>query len=56
MQGRSYTEIPVKVIGFKLPIDDAKWTITILIHTIIPDKGFVISLALEVKIDDLEMG
>ena len=50
-----YTEMPVKVSGFKQPIDDAEWTITTLTHTISPGNGFVTSLELEVKIDDLEM-
>lgn len=56
-EGRAdlYTEMPVKVSGFKQPIDDAEWTITTLRHTISPDSGFVTSIELEVKIDDLEM-
>jgi len=56
-EGRAdlYTEMPVKVSGFKQPIDDAEWTITTLTHTIGPDSGFVTSIELEVKIDDLEM-
>lgn len=56
-EGRAdlYTEMPVKVSGFKQPIDDAEWTITTLTHTIGLDNGFITSLELEVKIDDLEM-
>lgn len=56
-EGRAdlYTEMPVKVSGFKQPIDDAEWTITTLTHTVSPDNGFTTSLELEVKIDDLEM-
>ncbi|QFH51081.1 phage late control D family protein [Leclercia adecarboxylata] len=56
-EGRAdlYTEMPVKVSGFKQPIDDAEWTITTLTHSIGPDSGFVTSIELEVKIDDLEM-
>lgn len=56
-EGRAdlYTEMPVKVSGFKQPIDEAEWTITILTHTVSPDDGFTTSLELEVKIDDLEM-
>ncbi len=56
-EGRAdlYTEMPVKVSGFKQPIDDAEWTITTLTHTISPDNGFTTSIELEVKIDDLEM-
>ncbi|EMY8342626.1 TPA: phage late control D family protein [Escherichia coli] len=56
-EGRAdlYTEIPVKVSGFKQPIDDAEWTITTLTHTVSPDNGFTTSLELEVRIDDFEM-
>lgn len=56
-EGRAdlYTEMPVKVTGFKRPVDEADWIITTLIHTISPDNGFTTSLDLEVKIDDLEM-
>lgn len=50
-----YTEMPVKVIGFKQPIDDVSWTITTLTHTVNPDSGFTTSIELEVKIDDLVM-
>lgn len=56
-EGRAdlYTEMPVKVSGFKQPIDDAEWTITTLTHTVSPDYGFTTSLELEVRIDDFEM-
>jgi phage protein D len=56
-EGRAdlYTEMPVKVAGFKQPIDDAEWTITTLTHSVSPDNGFTTSMELEVKIDDLEM-
>ena len=56
-EGRAdlYTEMPVKVSGFKQPIDDAEWTITTLTHTVSPDNGFTTSLELEVKIDDIEI-
>lgn len=56
-EGRAdlYTEMPVKVSGFKQPIDDAEWTITTLTHTVSPDNGFTTSLELEVRIDDFEM-
>ena len=56
-EGRAdlYTEMPVKVTGFKQPIDDAEWTITTLTHSVSPDDGFTTSMELEVKIDDLEM-
>ncbi|MFG1173866.1 phage late control D family protein [Erwiniaceae bacterium CAU 1747] len=56
-EGRAdlYTEMPVKVKGFKQPIDDAEWTITTLTHNVSPDNGFTTSLDLEVKIDDLEI-
>ncbi|RUO10301.1 phage late control D family protein, partial [Enterobacter hormaechei] len=50
-----YTEMPVKVSGFKQPIDDAEWTITTLTHSVNADNGFTTTLELEVKIDDLEM-
>ncbi|ENY3539045.1 contractile injection system protein, VgrG/Pvc8 family [Escherichia coli O11:H16,53] len=56
-EGRAdlYTEMPVKVSGFKQPIDDAEWTITTLTHTVSPDNGFTTSLELEVRIGDLDM-
>ena len=56
-EGRAdlYTEMPVKVSGFKLPIDDAEWIITTLTHTVNPDSGFTTSLDLEVKIDEFEI-
>ncbi|EPE4352479.1 TPA: GPO family capsid scaffolding protein [Escherichia coli] len=56
-EGRAdlYTDMPVKVSGFKQPIDDAEWTITTLTHTVSPDNGFTTSLELEVRIDDFEM-
>ncbi|MCU6664438.1 phage late control D family protein [Enterobacteriaceae bacterium H4N4] len=56
-EGRAdlYTEMPVKVSGFKQPIDDAEWTIATLTHTVNPDSGFTTSLDLEVKIDEFEI-
>lgn len=56
-EGRAdlYTEMPVKVSGFKQPIDDAEWTITTLTHTVSAESGFTTSIELEVKIDDLGM-
>lgn len=56
-EGRAdlYTEMPVKVSGFKQPIEDAEWTITTLTHTVSPDNGFTTSLDLEVKIDEFEI-
>lgn len=56
-EGRAdlYTEMPVKVSGFKQPIDDAEWTITTLTHTVSPDNGFTTSIELEVRMSDLEM-
>lgn len=50
-----YTEMTVKVSGFKQPIDDAEWTITTLTHIAIPDSGFTISLDLAMKIDEFEI-
>lgn len=56
-EGRAdlYTEMPVKVTGFKQPIDDAEWTITTLTHSVSPDNGFTTSMELEVKIDEFAM-
>ena len=53
-EGRAdlYTDMPVKVSGFKQPTDDAEWTITTLAHTVNLDFGFTSSLDLEVKIDE----
>ncbi|XEO65288.1 contractile injection system protein, VgrG/Pvc8 family [Klebsiella aerogenes] len=52
-EGRAdlYTEMPVKVSGFKQPIDEAEWTITTLTHTVSADSGFTTSIEFEVKID-----
>ncbi|QCT18512.1 phage late control D family protein [Jejubacter calystegiae] len=57
-EGRAdlYTEMPVKVSGFKQQIDDAEWTITTLTHTVSPDSGFTTSMDLEVKLDESQMG
>lgn len=56
-EGRAdlYTEMPVKVTGFKQQIDDAEWTITTLTHSVSPDNGFTTSMELEVKIDEFAM-
>lgn len=56
-EGRAdlYTEMPVKVSGFKQPIDEVEWTITTLTHTVSPDNGFTTSLELEVKINEFEI-
>ncbi len=56
-EGRAdlYTEMPVKVSGFKQPIDDAEWTITTLTHSVSPNNGFTTSTELEVKIDEFAM-
>ncbi|WP_318389667.1 phage late control D family protein [Enterobacter sp.] len=53
-RGDLFPELPVKVSGFKQPIDDAEWTITTVTNTI-NDSGFTTSLELEVKIADLDM-
>ncbi len=45
-----YTERPVKVSGFKQPIDEAEWTITTLTHTVSVDSGFTTNIEFEVKI------
>lgn len=50
-----YTEVPVKVSGFKQSIGDAEWTITSLTHNVSVDSGSMTNLELEVRIDDLEM-
>lgn len=49
------TEMPIKVSGFKQPIDEAEWTITTLTHVVSLDNCFTTNLELEVKIDDSEM-
>lgn len=49
-----YTEMPVKVSGFKQQIDAADWIITTLTHNL-GDSGFTTSIELEVKIDGIEM-
>ncbi|ELY4527478.1 phage late control D family protein [Cronobacter sakazakii] len=50
-----YTEMPVKVSGFKKQMDGGSWIITTLTHSLSSDGGFTTSLELEVKIDSLEM-
>ncbi|WP_034911996.1 phage late control D family protein [Erwinia sp. 9145] len=50
-----YTEMPVKVSGFKQPIDGAEWIITTLTHSLTADSGYTTSIDLEVKVDALEM-
>lgn len=50
-----YTEMPVKVSGFKRQIDDGEWIITTLTHSLTADSGFTTSFELEVKIDSLNM-
>lgn len=56
-EGRAdlYTEMPVKVNGFKQPIDEAEWTINTLTHTVSADIGFTTSIDFEVKIDEFAM-
>lgn len=53
-EGRAdlFTEMPVKVVGFKPPIDGASWTISNLQHSLSPVSGFTTSITLDVKIDD----
>lgn len=48
-----YTEMPVKVSGFKQQIDAGEWLITTLTHSLNADSGFTTSIELEVKIDSL---
>ncbi|MEN4768996.1 phage late control D family protein [Duffyella gerundensis] len=50
-----YTEMPVKVSGFKRQIDAGEWIITTLTHSLSADSGFTTSIELEVKINSLEM-
>jgi len=50
-----YTEMPVKVSGFKQQIDAGEWIITTLTHSLSADNGYTTSIELEVKIDSLEM-
>ncbi|WP_241649673.1 phage late control D family protein [Rosenbergiella collisarenosi] len=51
-EGRAdlYTEMPVKVTGFKQQVDEAEWVITTLTHTVSSDGGFTTSIELEVKL------
>lgn len=50
-----YTEMPVKLSGFKQQIDADEWIITTLTHSLSADSGFTTSMDLEVKINALEM-
>lgn len=50
-----YKEMPVKVSGFKQPIDDAEWTITTVTHTVSSDNRFTTSMDLEMKIDEFDI-
>lgn len=50
-----YTEMPVKVSGFKQQIDAGEWIVTTLTHSLSADSGYTTSIDLEVKIDDLSM-
>ncbi|OAE09982.1 phage late control D family protein [Pantoea sp. OXWO6B1] len=50
-----YTEMPVKVTGFKKQIDDCEWIITTLTHSLSADSGYTTSIELEVKIDSFQM-
>ncbi|EJL88023.1 phage late control D family protein [Pantoea sp. GM01] len=50
-----YTEMPVKVSGFKQQIDAGEWIITTLTHGLSAENGYTTSIELEVKIDSLEM-
>jgi len=50
-----YTEMRVKVSGFKQQIDTAEWIITTLTHGLSAESGYTTSIELEVKIDSLEM-
>lgn len=54
-RGDLYTEMPVKVSGFKQQIDAGEWIITTLTHSLSSENGYTTSIELEVKIDSLEM-
>jgi hypothetical protein len=58
VKGRAelYTEMPVKVSGFKQPIDAGEWIITTLTHSLSSENGYTTNIELEVKIASLEMG
>ncbi|WP_286133321.1 phage late control D family protein [Tatumella sp. OPLPL6] len=55
-EGRAdlYTEMPVKVTGFKQQIDEAEWLITTLTHTVSSDGGFTTSIELEIKVQQIK--
>lgn len=50
-----YTEMPIKVSGFKQVIDAGEWIITTLKHNLSADIGYTTSIEFELKIDSLEM-
>ncbi len=50
-----YTEMPLKVSGFKQQIDAGESIITTLTHSLSADNGYTTNIELEVKIDSLEM-
>lgn len=56
-EGRAdhYTQMPLKVSGFKQPIDEAEWTITTLTHSVSAEGGFTTRIEFEVKLDEFAM-
>ncbi|MBS0881134.1 phage late control D family protein [Pantoea sp. JGM49] len=50
-----YTEMPVKVSGYKHVIDAGEWIVTTLTHSLSAGSGYTTSIDLEVKIDSIEM-
>lgn len=48
-----YPETPVSVSGFKRVIDEQKWVITKVVHSL-SNNGYTTSLELEVKLSDVE--
>jgi uncharacterized protein len=48
-----YPETPVSVSGFKRVIDEQKWVITKVVHSL-SNNGYTTSVELEVKLSDVE--
>lgn len=48
-----YPETPVSVSGFERVIDEQKWVITKVVHSL-GNNGYTTSLELEVKLSDVE--
>jgi len=50
-----YTEMPVKVSGFRQQIDAGEWIIITSTPRLSANNGFTTSIELEVKIDSFEI-